>query len=986
MQVGALEAFSQALNSAPAASRKLRWRLPIWALGLNSGPKLQPRLPSCSLIRPFTSVYKPPLPYGSSSRNPREAPQIKKDDPGDFVRGPMKREPKAWEAVLDQYLPQSLRTSAQKSNDGPGNPAPLSIEKVPLILDRARQAARVDLLCYIGVYQERWEALNWLVNAMLGKCPRYIDTKGFSEVLPTSLWDTKGPSLDEITRLPIRVVTPIRSSFQLDALVGPGSIGTRARFVAESRGYLGAIWQSLGSMLLEIEDRSRGNPNRPLILTHVLQILARMHHKDVLPDSIYNYDLAENNSVLRRPPLLHLLSMKILEILSDMSWAATQAHEMKKARPEIQESAKLKVQSHLLRVGAEVWLELVLWACVEGGWISEAAWLVNEVQRRRENSERRWSVISWDEVSSRKVQSLSWIDSLKMEINLGRTNKAKEIALANRQTSNVNSDMGTRTISREVVLAIVDGLANIVSDSHLLGNTVTKMQGYLLSCQGLLEQGKLAMDSGYINTLILRTMESSVINARRQPGYLQLLMALRPTEVRPSAMSPPLSSLIRSSLLDTSAPTLGLLHRLLDCYARQGNLRGSLVTLKSMQEAIDDNRDIHIQSFADKLGRHPRQASESGEFEPEPQQNFLMLYPEIPSYAVEAFLDLLVESKAFDLGQWILFNDEIDGGILSPSAFSDTSIQPALLRFATATANDDLLLKVLEHVEAPLPEPILHALLHCQASVNRWGGVEGILKHFRDTKGMAWTPGDAMAIAAAIPTLEWKDETRSIGHSLHAKGILQALVQGEFNTPQNRAQIPDLHEARTANQLGRIFQSVSGTLSTIELGRKGYYGRTSYSVMIPSDAFNLLLASVIQNHGSLAGIKLWERWCLEPVHWEVLDQQIVVSAGGDGTEKVVKPTVSMLRLILQPATESLQNTNSNLAKLAPKKSNDSSLDQDDNPAENILASKGVRESLTVSGDSLSVFDWCMDMYKKFGFSDREILREIPPSFGRIIEI
>ena len=989
MRPGALKSFVQAFYSTPAAV-KAPVSLPEFLIPLVQGPCLTRIQQPSNFTRPgqrrFASINKPHLRESDATKDLRGRPDVQLDGPHNMA--PHRRgDIEAWATLLDRYLPHSLRVSVQKPRSSSEKEEPLPITAVPSILASARMTTKKDLLSYIGIFKERWEAVFWLVEAMLAVCPPYSILKRRSERLPMVLWDTQGQSLDDTTNNHIGIVRTKRSNVGLDYFLGKSPFGRARADVSEPRQILGELWQGLGCMILQSEDFPTSSPEREVIMAHALQILAYMHHSGALPDSIYNYGTAKGNTVLQRPPTLYLLSARIMSALSDVSWKSYWVGEMERAKSYGYELPLPKAHPQLPRVGAEVWLDLVLWACVEGGWISEAAWLVTQIEHRRSNANLRWSVISWDKVCSTRMKELDWKAGLKFQIDRTRLNQATGINIANLSTSNFYFDMGTRTISREVVLAIADGLVNTASiDNDFYGSPLWKVQHCLSSCQSLLERGQPDTDPGRTNALILRAMESSAIETKLQPTCLLRLLRLMPRRAQSRRSSLSVDSLINSSLPDFSAAVLGLLHRTLDGFARQANFVGSLQAFKFIQYVIDSNRDTYIQDFADELRRRLLGGSGSlDEVEPYQKRTTPMLYPEIPPYAVEAFLDLIVKSRNFDLGQWLFFNDDIDGGILSPSLFSETLLQPALLRFATATANDHLLMRVLENLETPLSQPILHALLRCQVAVNRWDAVEGILKHFRNTQGMAWTVGDAISIAAAIPALEWKGEKAHILQVLQAKGILQDLVQGEFHSPRNQAGVPDLQEVRMANQLGRIFQSVTGALSTISLGPEGYLGRAHYSVMIPADVFNILLGSVVECHGPLAGIKLWERWCLNPTKSGLSERSLVgFTDGGEGEERVVQPTPTTLRLILRSVTGDLEGTIHSM-RARPESGNLPGQHMSKICGSFTQGDAEVRSTdfSMISRDLLSAFDWCMNMYRRFGFSNKEIDDEIPRPLQRI---
>ena len=986
----ALKSFVRAFRNAPEPSTTIT-SLPSFLVPAFSNPTFNLRhhqRRTGALTRQFASLDSPNIPNSGIAKDQFKKAHAQDDGVHHLLSNRRLSKPETWEALLDLYLPPNLRMQQHASTSNAKGDQPLPIKGVASILVGARKAARIDLLSYLGVYRERWDAVFWLIKTMLDRCPPYSVLQQQAGKLPATLWNTRDRTLDDITRDHIMVKNPEPSShFSLDDFSGGDSPGISKTGVSEHREFLGQLWQTLGCIILQAEDRTASKPNRAIIMSHVMQILGYMHHLGIMPDTIYNYESTGDKLVIRRPPTLYLLSARIMGVLSDMAWKMQWQEEMEKAEADGKELPPDPIQPIFPRVGTEVWLELVLWALVEGGWVTEAAWLVAEVERRRPNPELRWSVISWEEIATAKRPQLSWTAMVKREINRTRLNQTAGIIIANGGPI-PGVEMGARTISCEVILAIMDGLVNNASvDSSLYGNTLGKTRHYLSSCKSLLASRRFDPDPDQLNALILRAIESSAVHTRLQPDHLRGLLEMLSDGAQSRDCTPSDPS-FTSNDLDFSAAILGLQHKSLDGFARQANLPGSLQALRSIQDVIDANRDTYIQEFAHELRERLAGGSEDPNMTTNRNHQVVpILYPGIPSHAVEAVLDLLVESKNFGLGKWLLFNEDIDGGLMSPGLFSENSLQPSLLRFATATADDHLLLKVLENLEAPLSEPILHALLGCQVSLNKWNAVEGILKHFRDTDGMAWATADAMRIAAAIVALEWQDGHANGAQLLQARGVLQDLVQGEFNSPRNQAQVPDLRELRRANQLGRMFRSVAGSLSAMKPGPKGYCGRGAYSVSISPEDFQILLDAVVVHHGPVAGMGLWEQWCSGPGTSPPVKTAIVLPQN-EGDERVVQPTASLLRLILRPVIEDLKAAiRSVTPALKTKKSGSSEEGSLSKPGSTINPSdqkKSLKTGSKISNESLSIFDWGINMYRNLGFAEDKIFGEVPASLRRLM--
>lgn len=984
----ALQNFVRVLRNAPAPSISAN------CLRLFPTPAfLNPRYVSdgqsrrVTAARRFASLNGPAL-SDSYNGDKSERPKVQQDGLQRLLSSRRRSNPEAWEALLDQYLPSGLRRQQEAATSNTEEDSPLPITGVASVLAGARQAASIDLLSYLGAYRERWEATDWLVKAMLHRCPPHSVLQQRTVQLPSALWNTRESTLEEVTCDSIGPLRPKpHGRLSLDEFSGEPP-GTGRMGTSEPRLVIAQLWQGLGCMILQAEDRTASNPNRGVIMSHVLRMLAHVHHSGILSDSIYNYESSDDRLVIRRPPTLYRLSMRIMTVLSDFAWKSHWIGEMETATTLGYELPPPRIQPQLPHVGAEVWLELILWALIEGGWVTEAAWLVGEMERRRPNPESQWSVISWEELSKVEKLQLSWTTALRKEIDRSRLNQATGIGIANRGDLQ-GIEMGPRTISCEVILAIMDGIVNTANvDGHVYGNTLGKVGHRLASCKSLLESRRSDLGPRQLDALILRAIESSAVDMTQQPDDLRGLLELPSIKAHHHHYKSQDSSLEHLSL-DSSAAMLGLQHKSLDGLARQADLTGALRALRSIQDMINTKRDFFMQAVTYNISERLAPGSEKLDASINDDHfDTPFIPPEIPLYAVGAVLDLLIQSKNFEIGKSLMSNQNNKEGLLSPDMFSQGPLQPYLLRFAAAAADDHLLLRILEDLETPFPEPILHALLYCQVSLNKWDAVDGILRHFRDTDEMAWAVTDGMRIAAAIVALEGKDGRANRIQTSRAKSVLQRLILGEFNTAQDHAQVPDFGQVRRANQLGRILQNVAGSLSTISLGPKGLYGRSSYSVSISPEDFQILLDSVVMHQGAAAGMLLWKQWCFSP-HPPSPSKTALAFSEDEGSEGVVQPTALLLRLILQPVVEDMEkgvemSTNASTTRRSRNTKDDVAID-----TSRTFTSSNQQQSLRVasliSRETLSIFDWGINMYRKLGFTEEEVSHEVPPCLRLMID-
>ena len=904
-----------------------------------------------------------------------------------LVSSSRRLKPAAWATAIESYLPPNLRLGGEKvSEEVIQHEVLRSIHTLPKVLSEARSYCKADLLSYIGVYQERWEAVIWLVKAMMEKYPGHMEMERRSSQLPPLLWQTVDESLDEVTDNAIQVDVPQASEVPLEhnGRYGRLSLGQYTwpeesdrwgDFQVLGRKSLGQIWQSLGTMILQAADRPAEDSSYSIIMSNVFRILGHLHRINALPDSIYNYVPPTDPTVLQRPPTLHLLSKRIMSTLSDVEWGLQWEETITKAMSQGYELPKASVQPKIREFGPELWLDLILWACVEGGWISEGAMIVIEMEKRVASKDTRWSTISWSEICERTAPKLDWTSILKLEIDKTRLNQVGSIGIATGTNSHV--EMGNRTVSREVVLALIDGLFNnpqsIAGD---FGMTTVELRRNLIACKGLLDCNHAELDRNFTDAAILRIFESCE-NVKEQSGSLHRVLDLMSTEVEHVTRNSGTASLAQGPEINDSTAVLGLRYRNLHSFSVNGNVLRSIETFRKIQSFIDTRREGKILAFADVLRERLGRGDEVSDLTRDKgDYGALVRPPQIPLSALASFIDLIINSRFFDLGNWLLLNEDIDGGLIDPAIYSNQNLQPALLRYGTATSNSRLLTKVLVGLETPLSEPIVHALLRFQIVLGRWTAVEELLEYLKDTPDMAWKPSDATTVAKAIMQLEHEPSDNANADSVsQALALLQNLVNGKYNTKADPSQlIPDFSQNRMANQLGRILQTLPGSLGGINTRFKGEDLRAHASADITPNAFNIILETIVDQYGSLAGQKLWDQWCRAP-NIRKQEQQPHSSTGG--RERVVIPTLYMLRSILRPVLDTRRALHAAWKKDLIKTQKLKTAPFKNQEKASIVAPS---EKYRLNDEDQKILDWGISMYKEFGLSNYEINGEIPGSF------
>lgn len=895
----------------------------------------------------------------------------------------------AWAALLEPYLPLKLRTRSliEKLTEFDGV---RRIHTLPQLLLRARTTdpLRLDLLSYLGVKEGRWEAVLWLTKTLLAHMNKVVTLPQDEIVLHQPSWRVSG-FLDEVTEYgiwadpvsrPFCTPTPSLDELTSSAERITSTVGSRPLSDA-----LGHIWQSTGNMILKATDRPPEECR--VIMSHVYRILAHLHHIGAIPNTMYNYSPAIDPSVLQRPPTLHLLSSRILTTLSDAVWRAEEKEVISEAasvgakysyRGHELPEARIKVR--VRELGTEVWLELILWSCVEGGWISEAAWIVTEMEKRKGDS--KWSVINWDaiqEPASSGTSKASRVDWQGVKSRIGGA--VGGIEGYNEAPPFV--EMGPRTISSEVVAALVDGLVNLVRSTAEDGGKTPMMVWENISiCKKLLERGRFGLESSSWNSIILRLVESQSFNPEAEPGMLERILTFAPTyqqELEASNSPAAPGSFAQEYVAEQSAASLGLLHRTLHAFACQGDLQGALRTIKQLQSLVDANRHKSIKEFKVQIEETLRKGDEDF-LDPvddyDNDNDVPGFHPHVPVGTLAVLLDLVTDAKLFQLGEWLLYSDAVDGRIIPSYLYAVPALQPALLRFATATKDVKLFNRlVTRDMNLPLPEGHLRALLQCQTALGKWDAVDEVLKYRRDERDMTWDSTDIMSVASAIVRLEKSNEPDSEVAITQARGILRELLRGDYNLPSDPSQPRDFSRSRLLNQLCRILQTIPTLSPDLPYTTKFETGQAHVATSVAAHSFNVLLEGVVEAYGSGEGRRLWTLWCQVP---KPLKEQTAGSAqntrsailsrrkwGSGGPETVVVPNLQTLRIIMRPAVEAREEARRNQAEGSATKYGKSAV------------VNGKCSDVAFDED---LFAWAGDMYKDFGLTNDEITQELRGSF------
>lgn len=855
---------------------------------------------------------------------------------------------------LPAHLCESVCPEAEQSDSPNFDPksGENAIEVGKLLLE-ARELqvdyGSLDLLYEIAVIRGQWPAVVWLVKLLIDKFHADgLQTDKLSQIVEQNV---SSPSLDSLVQGRRRhetwtsnvggVEPDSAARLNMDEIIGgpqPENMTIRERL---GHRILGNVWHALGRMTLACatDDRLAGGEMRP----EILEILALFHHSGLMPSSIYTYVPVNRPDAIQQPPMLHLLSSRILTALTDAAWRAHERAVIEEARlkgaspyiarPELPESSyRVSVSA----VRPEVWLELILWSSLHGGWIGDGAQLLRSVCR--EKMPKPWQPISWrDSIQGAlpfgQTELIDW-DGLKHSFDTKPASSMDMTDLPGLRYEN--------TISSELVNAYIEALLNsIYLGVGERGVPFQFVVGHLKIFRSFLRRSGLNLGGGTWDATLLRLVESQGDSVERNSAVMKFI-----------ELSPSIGEELRSAhtqalpsyVLDGSAAMLGLLHRTLRGQIKVGSISGALTAFKMIQQHVDDARRRSVTDFfeSNRLASASANVEADGPF----TSHFNGIeYPafdaQIPLTTLGPFIDLVTAAGAFDFGRWLLFSDDIDGPVVSERLFADPIISPSLIRFATAAGEVDLLATLIQARVSGQEEDqgsgeksraILNSILDSQLSMRRWDSAIKILEHMRDVLNWHWDLSSLALLARTILVLTHNansGDTSAHSDLQHAASIFTNMVERKYSRENS------MSRSAFSKMIG-----ILAVLSPLDSRFAGLFHRlTRLSWVRPATTapFNVILDGVAETRGSaaarrlldtfwtdernsthrsrhgndLGGMMKMSRYEPHPRSRQEMNRDVYEFAGADGRQirvhERLRPDVRTFRIILRKALEELRH-------------------------------------------------------------------------------
>jgi hypothetical protein len=754
---------------------------------------------------------------------------------------------KAWLTAIEPFLPSRLRHDTYGEAEAPTTSLDLA-----LFINKAQDAS-VNILSYLGLEAGKWQTVIWIVRKLTEDGNRSNDLIAQLEQYANAvLQGEEHRSLKELTEGPMRLerTYPNRKlQLTLDAVTStPESI--RYSHVAVKRA-LGQLWRSLGDMILTAAEQDNSEQNT--VMPHVLEMIAYLHHLGFMPDSVYTYRNPKDKHALQQPPTLHMLSSKILTALSDATWNAHEASvKTAKDRANAQyflgheiPGSRYKVQ--VTEVAPELWLELVLWSCLHGGWTLDGAAILEKLAAKQ--GERRWTLISWREIMEAEQQRTPSPSSTWSLLPMS----------GNASASAEDRARTRRTISGEVVVAFVDGLVNHMRlGVGARGAAPESLVASIKTLKGFLDKNNLSLGSSAWDSIMARLVESGGFVPEKRPELLLRIFELAPgfgTEVGAVNASASTSTEVPYFFEPTTIP-LSFLHRAMRAFISNGDIRGTMTTLSMLQQHTDDNKQRSVHEFFEFLRSSPQLRQDEPFTSRLPPVDFPAFDNKLPAPLLARLLDLVTESKLYDLGRWLLFSDDLDGPLISRELHTHRNISASVVRFGTMAGENSLVLDVIKkvgawnerHQQHRMPAEILTALICSQIKLHRWDSIKGMQNYVEETSTFRPRPIIISSFAAELLRTSNGPEEAKIRAQATFTGLLFAWEKIILSNIRD-----DLY-------------CILSIMSTMDSDWKKYCSHflafsSRQAVSLSTDDFNRVLGGVLEGYGSAKGKTIVELWC-----------------------------------------------------------------------------------------------------------------------------
>lgn len=761
---------------------------------------------------------------------------------------PLKLAP--WMRQLNPYLPADIQISLVQESPlqehGSHLALPLSARKLEKIILRAKKDDDTDLLTWLVDNEHRNTAV-WLMESILNhpsskkrdpilRTPSNIDW-------PQDLFDSVRATAIDLPSMPGRKTTSVSND------EGFESGEFESKEIQSERRLLRRVWETLGLLVIKSAAAGKSDAIDDNMLTALL-VLGHIHNLGLMPDDVYAYNNLHQPTFTQRPPILNHVSSRILTALSDIAWrqkqndAIIQAAQSGMSLKEISKNVpggrfRLQIQPP----GPEIWLELILWCCIESNQTAAALTIVRNLAAQ---TEQPWFANRWTSPEPRE----------KLLV-----------------------DVPEKTISVEVILALVEKLITInvssvlTNTSSLAAHTIHKefrsLQTTLADIQDVLtflEPHNLPI--GYFDYLETRLLQDDAFDASRAPVELYT-WSTRMKSIRDLEKINPERSFRQTlgveEIYGHSQLHMGFQLQAMAALMQFGDVHNTLAVFNEIQEDIDKTKVASITEF---LQQQPVSMGGTPTVNHNHELEFTNCYGQIPYHKLAAFLNLITDTKLIGLGRWLLYADDVDGATLPEEARNVPCMTAALYRFAAVSQDEDLLKSTMPEKYNRRWRPtinMLRARFDANSTLLRLDSARRDLRNLRFSAGGGYGLSNVVHIAAAILRLEHSTSEDKEENIVLARTLLVSILNGRYATARGDFTVA---QRRLFWQQNRCILRVFGFFRDSLLYDLAQQFRHKFTYtnlpVLPAKLFNVLLSTAVDTRGAQFGRMMWNAFCKTP--------------------------------------------------------------------------------------------------------------------------
>ena len=871
-----------------------------------------------------------------------------------------------------------------------------------------------NLLSHLALNKGRLDAFLWLARTLLD-CEREAAIDSANPLMDSPWQFESHISLDDVTsgslQFPSSPVTIGESiaqeETQPEAPLNYDDQDGSDGLVMSSETFkdaLGHVWQSLGHIVLEAACKSQ--EERLGLMSYVYQVIAWMHTKDVLSPSIYQYDTNDVPAATRKSPLLHLTSSRIMATATESMWKANERNiigdvAIVAAGHAIrdQELAEADFVPRVRPLGSEIWLELILWCCIHGGHSAEAAKLILHASKAKFRAgSKAWKAIGWKSLQT----AVSKISSESENQNARSWFTRIASAIEGYSEEPPLIELPAYTISKEAVAVILDGILGVASSVDQENPSNLKIWPCIEACKDVLrtpgDDPDNELDFLFWNSILARFFDMSGGYADPKPSTMSHIVQIvqRVHEAKKALQASENSESLTSDFaLHQCSPVNSIMVRALDEYIKKQDVDRALRLFRKLLDLINTNYGVTQEERP--YGEAELDSPEERGME-ELKRPFSVLIQSVPMTTLATFIDLMTAAKRYDVCKSILSSDYDDIVLVPASASISLVLQPALLRYATAAPDFDVLHAITRNLTTYRGEPSrksLQALFHGQAAIGKWENGKDLLgylsKRSRDSIG----PKEIMVVAGTVLLEEaTKSDTVEVARtSSGGRLVLDLILNGTYLPPPDPSRLPDYTPFRQLTQIWRMLASAPGGLATPLPSWIANKIQMHAPVSIDADAFNTFLDALVEVYGLYAGKMMFDKWCMKPrkiKNENDEDDQGTIYRESFDEERVVESDLRTIQIVLSPALVELSKylrswqmtvTEEDVkAGLSEQYEKETLLSWDMGEAEEKEERSILK--LPVGAPHRKLFEWGERMYRLFDLDDVEIYEAMPEACVR----